>query len=1822
MTEDLRVIVDADAGPLRREMRGSSVEVTRFGRTVSSQSRSAAAFTAALDKQQESLRGLRTWAGRAAIGVGGGLTLAVAHAIRTGMDFESQMARVQAVMGATGDEMDRLRQLALKLGADTKFSAGEAAEAMYELASAGFSVAETSDALPGVLSLAAASNVDLADAAEISSNALRGFGLDASESTHVADVLAEAVNHSSVEMQDLQLSMKYIAPVAKASGLSLEEMISAVAMMGDAGIKGEQAGTTLRGGLLRLVKPTKEVNEGLKTLGLTAEDLQGPNGLRSLPDIVRELREGTEDLDKATQNQALAQIFGTEALSGMLTVVEAGPRKLAALTEEFNRADGASAKAAKTMNDTVAGAFDQLTGSIETFEIQLYQNFQEPLKEALLDATDIVNTEGQHLQDALTAAMASPEFERGDIGDKVEILVDTIASELDRSDLPEQIGEAGVQAFNWALPRIAEAAGHGAITVTEAFARGFIESDTLGRLVIGGWLISKLGGFAALRAAGLSAGAQVSAGMAAGMAGGGLAGSGGGVVDDVVGGALGGAVGGGVGGLRAHPGRVVADGKVYQRMASGRLTQVGKVAGAAGGMAAGQAMGKAMPGGLKESLKGIRWARVGAIGAGLAIGDVILNEIDQKIREGSPDLATALEAKTEDTKVPLIGDMVPRIPRDAMGFEAEEMQAENLKLLFEAMTRERVKMSVVAQRERESMADQVDLTSEAREQAKRMFDLLSEGRKLGAAVSLGIDPDQLRGIRGDFDVLRQGLLTSLADIERFGNRNQQVIQSIGLGAGDVRRLVAQNYREMATAIGRSMARGEISVKTGIARQKALFRAAKLVSGEDPFGIAKGFSKSWEKAGAINRAATRDALRDLGKMPPAARQKAFDTMIEFGRGLVQKGKIPQQDLRDFVSKALTRFDDLKSGAGQRSGDTAAVVAGNLATMAGAVLTGLGIVSAETNKALQAYNAKPVEVQIRKGAEVTGAIAGRLAGVVAKADGGFIGGHDRRDHHLAILGSDEAVANVHQQPYLEMGLGVTKAMGMQPYGSLGELFSGVQRPNYLAKGGFGDGGRTRIATPALTGTAWPGQELGQGAIDMVAKAANAHLERNRPHDSGGGGVAGYSGPPANMKQLGDNAWVDSHTLAVAAYLSSKFGLSMSSGYRDPAHNAAVGGVPNSLHTHGSSGNPGAIDFTPPSSEALTFATSHIAGLEEALIHDVGSGLHLHLGFFDRGGFVSQQLAGLLPIIRYAKGGKGIWAGTSIDKTYPKSDGYSGETLPFYVAAALGEWAGLPGVSMAQIGKSENGLHPGTSIPDPPGESHGWLAINDHYNNVTSAEMRNPINTILKAKEIVGGGLPNSNIWHATKYVTGYNLHYDGDPEAIARHLGGSGAGDGSAPDLPAKTKVKVKGGEASGGGGIYAPGQFEVFTEPIDFDSIPDDLRKVRKELAERRADLSRYRYAASRVKGERMKKAIGKNVELLRKRIKALLEQQKRLIAKARREAIVEKIKRRGTLPNVEEAIANAEKAYERRAERADQTVALEPQEGPAAKAYIEGQEAPVYKDVLDSLALWRNNILGGQAAATQRFVKLEAEIGRIEALKEIDVDRYRKQKFRLPALREAIGGIRELYDPAASLADLFAGKLKRPPTGTFEDALKNVQGWSGNRNAMSPLPSEPAVDGFGGLIWDTQMAIRDLGLKLNDAGSEDQNTAWTAAKEALALQDKQNLALSQGETRVFAQYFRELGAGVPYLGAFMTGTGGLRVGRSGAAILHRDEMVVPDPKGPAGSQFAAAPAGAAAPEVTLVFSDKSAELVKLVDARVDGRVAKVDTQIGKASRRRYVAPGG
>ncbi len=278
-------------------------------------------------------------------------------------------------------------------------SASDAAQAMANLGSAGFSTNEIMKSIEGTLYLATSAQTDMATASEIASGTLRGFGLDASQASHVADVLAKTAADTNAGILDMGDSLKYSAPVAHAMGISLEEVAAATGIMANSNIKGSQSGTTLRGALTRLVKPSKEARLAMERVGFTAVDSLG--NMKSLTTIVAELGQGTKDLTQEQKNATLAQIFGQEALGGMLKLMEAGPSKINELTKSLEKADGASKAMAETQTNNLYGAMQEVEGAFETMKINIGEQAAPVLTSALKAFADVIPSIGSGAVDLM-----------------------------------------------------------------------------------------------------------------------------------------------------------------------------------------------------------------------------------------------------------------------------------------------------------------------------------------------------------------------------------------------------------------------------------------------------------------------------------------------------------------------------------------------------------------------------------------------------------------------------------------------------------------------------------------------------------------------------------------------------------------------------------------------------------------------------------------------------------------------------------------------------------------------------------------------------------------------------------------------------------------------------------------------------------------------------------------------------------------------------------------------------------------------------------------------------------------------------------------------------------------------------------------------------------------------------------------------------------------------------------------------------------------------------------------------------------------------------
>lgn len=317
------------------------------------------------------------------IGITAPLAAVAGASIKTASDFESSMNRVSALGEITGKDLDDLRAQALKLGADTQFSAKQAADGMGELAAAGFSATQVMQAMPGVLNLAAAGQLEIAEAAEISANVLQGFGLGADQATRAADVLAKAAASGSVSVQDLGNTFRYVGPVAQAAGLSFEEVAAATTLLSNAGIKGEAAGTGLRGMLASLLDPAPKAAAALERLGVVTQDAS--EKLLPLTEIIGQLGA------KGATTSDIFTIFGRETASAVQALVTTGAPALQKMTGELQNAEGAADRMAKTINAGTKGAMEQFKGSVETLGISLGTALLPGVNQIVAGATKLIN---------------------------------------------------------------------------------------------------------------------------------------------------------------------------------------------------------------------------------------------------------------------------------------------------------------------------------------------------------------------------------------------------------------------------------------------------------------------------------------------------------------------------------------------------------------------------------------------------------------------------------------------------------------------------------------------------------------------------------------------------------------------------------------------------------------------------------------------------------------------------------------------------------------------------------------------------------------------------------------------------------------------------------------------------------------------------------------------------------------------------------------------------------------------------------------------------------------------------------------------------------------------------------------------------------------------------------------------------------------------------------------------------------------------------------------------------------------------------------------
>lgn len=335
--------------------------------------------------------------GKAVTAVESALKSVTTSAVSAGMSFENAMSSVAAISGATGTNFESLSKKAKEMGASTKYTATEAANAMEYMAMAGWKTADMLSGIDGIMNLAAASGSDLARTSDIVTDALTAFGKQAKDSGEFADVLAAASANANTNVDLMGETFKYVGSVAGAMGYSIQDISLATGLMANSSIKGSAAGTVLRSTITRMAKPTEESSMAMSALGLSLTDTNG--NMKSFGEVMKDMRKSMQGMTEDEKASYAAMLGGQEAMSGLLAIANASDEDFNKLSDAINNAAGSAEKMAGIKMDNLQGAVDELKSGMEGLGITAFEQASESLKGFAENAISVINNLNQKLSD-------------------------------------------------------------------------------------------------------------------------------------------------------------------------------------------------------------------------------------------------------------------------------------------------------------------------------------------------------------------------------------------------------------------------------------------------------------------------------------------------------------------------------------------------------------------------------------------------------------------------------------------------------------------------------------------------------------------------------------------------------------------------------------------------------------------------------------------------------------------------------------------------------------------------------------------------------------------------------------------------------------------------------------------------------------------------------------------------------------------------------------------------------------------------------------------------------------------------------------------------------------------------------------------------------------------------------------------------------------------------------------------------------------------------------------------------------------------------------
>ena len=363
---------------LQREIIETENELQRL-QTEASKTNTALAKIGEAGQIFENVGDKISGAGEKLLPVTAGVTALGTVAVKTASDFDSAMSKVAAVSGATGEDLQALRDKAREMGSKTKFSASEAAEAMNYMAMAGWKTTDMLSGIDGIMNLAAASGEDLATTSDIVTDALTAFGLSSADSGHFADVLAAASSNANTNVSMLGESFKYCAPIAGALGFSCEDTAEALGLMANAGIKSTQSGTSMRSIMTALSGDVKFCSDAFGEMEIATTNQDG--SMRELSDILADCRVAFDQMSESEKASAAQSLVGKNAMSGFLALMNAAPADINKLSGAIENCDGTSLSMAETMQDNLGGQLTILKSQLEELAISFGEILMPVIRE-------------------------------------------------------------------------------------------------------------------------------------------------------------------------------------------------------------------------------------------------------------------------------------------------------------------------------------------------------------------------------------------------------------------------------------------------------------------------------------------------------------------------------------------------------------------------------------------------------------------------------------------------------------------------------------------------------------------------------------------------------------------------------------------------------------------------------------------------------------------------------------------------------------------------------------------------------------------------------------------------------------------------------------------------------------------------------------------------------------------------------------------------------------------------------------------------------------------------------------------------------------------------------------------------------------------------------------------------------------------------------------------------------------------------------------------------------------------------------------------------